>query len=1369
MKQKLTVFLLMIYCCLLFSGIHSVSAASSGTCGANLTWTLDDQGTLTISGTGDMTSWSSTSSVPWYSNCSKVKKVVIGNSVTSIGRYAFDSCTSLINITIPDSVTSIGSSAFYYCESLTSVTIPDSVTSIGDRAFYSCESLTSVTIPDSVTSIGDSAFCYCNSLTSVTIPDSVTSIGETAFRNCTSLTSINVDENNANFSSIDGNLFDKNRATLIQYAIGKTETAYVIPDSVTSIGEYAFSGCSSLTSVTIPDSVTSIGEYTFYDCSSLTSVTLGDSVTSIGSSAFEDCSSLTSVTIPDSVTSIGESAFSGTAYYKNSSNWENDVLYIGNHLIAAKTSLSGAYQVKENTKTIAGDAFFRCESLTSVTLGDSVTSIGNSAFRYCESLTSVTIPDSVTSIGSSAFYSCESLTSVTIPDSVTSIGDSAFCYCNSLTSVTIPDSVTSIGETAFRNCTSLTSINVDENNANFSSIDGNLFDKNRATLIQYAIGKTETAYVIPDSVTSIGDYAFYNCKSLTSVTIPDSVTSIGSSAFSGTAYYKKSSNWENDVLYIGNHLIAAKTSLSGAYRVKENTKTIAESAFYNCTSLTSVTIPDSVTTIGDYAFYYCPSLTSVTLGDSVTSIGNSAFSSCNSLTSITIPDSVTSIGSYAFCRCKSLTSVTIGDSVTSIGNSAFCRCKSLTSVTIGDSVTSIGNSAFSYCSNLTSVTIPDSVTSIGGSAFSNCTSLASVTIPDSVTSIGENAFYNCTSLTSVTIPDSVTCIGNGAFEDCSSLTSVTLGDSVTSIGNSAFDYCSSLTDVYYHGTEEEWNTISIGSNNTPLTGATKHYFAYVTLLNPDGTEYAKIMNLMGTALDMEKIPATEGASISVYKDSAMTQEYDLDTIINENTVVYIHVIEEYITVSGVQSAEMGATDVVQSVSLFTPNYASVLYCSVKYPNSITLTDVVAKDFSYAGLEDQWEEDGFVTSVILAQYSDADWIPVKTMLNPFDLVFTIPTDASLQTVEITMTEDTFLSGNDIYYLQNRYSNSLEITPKLADSITITGEDTIYGASQYTATVFPDYISDKTVTWSIDNKDIATIDQNGMVTPVTAGTVTITATATDGSGVFATKEITVKKMAESIAIVGETEIFEPTQYTATILPDYTTNQNVIWSVSDDRLATVDENGLVTPLKNGTIVLTATTTDGSGITATHSIVITVSVRANSITSDLGFWDKEFDSDITEYTVYVSGETTAIYFTSSFQNATLKVNGSPAANGVRKRVSLSGETTQVILELKPVSENSLWANTYTINVVKFDGIKAKLSDDKHQLQVQPLGVSEGSKILVAFYQNGKFQQVQPATYEGEALFFPVNQAYTDIKIMAWQNFDTLKSLCVPEELSIQ
>ena len=222
---------------------------------------------------------------------------------------------------------------------------------------------------------------------------------------------------------------------------------------------------------------------------------------------------------------------------------------------------------------------------------------------------------------------------------------------------------------------------------------------------------------------------------------------------------------------------------------------IGDQAFYNCTSLTSVTIPDSVTSIGDRAFRYCISLTSVTIPDSVTSIGEEAFYGCWDLTRLTIPGSVTSIDKDAFCFCSSLTSVTIPDSVTSIGDSAFYGCESLTSVTIPDSVTSIGSCAFYGCASLTSVTIPDSVTSIGGSAFYGCTSLTSVTIPDSVTSIGDYAFYGCESLTSVAIPGSVTSIGWSAFYGCASLTSVTIPDSVTSIGGSAFYGCTSLTSV----------------------------------------------------------------------------------------------------------------------------------------------------------------------------------------------------------------------------------------------------------------------------------------------------------------------------------------------------------------------------------------------------------------------------------------------------------------------------------------------------------------------------------------------------------------------------------------------
>ena len=308
---------------------------------------------------------------------------------------------------IPNSVTSIGNSAFYDCSSLASVTIPNSVTSIGGWAFSYCSSLTSITIPNSVKSIGDRAFLGCSSLTSITIPNSVTSIGEWPFRDCSSLTSMVVEEGNTTYDSRDNcnAIIETATNTLIA---GCQNT--IIPNSVTSIGKWAFRDCSSLTSITIPNSVTSIGDRAFLGCSSLTSITIPNSVTSIGDYAFDGCSSLTSVTIPNGVTSIGEGVFT------------------------------------------------RCSSLTSVTIPNSVTSIGKQAFYACPSLTSITIPNSVTSIGEAAFAYCSSLTSVTIPNSVTSIEESAFRSCTSLTSITIPNSVTSIGERAFYYCDALTSI-----------------------------------------------------------------------------------------------------------------------------------------------------------------------------------------------------------------------------------------------------------------------------------------------------------------------------------------------------------------------------------------------------------------------------------------------------------------------------------------------------------------------------------------------------------------------------------------------------------------------------------------------------------------------------------------------------------------------------------------------------------------------------------------------------------------------------------------------------------------------------------------------------------------------------------------------
>ena len=778
----------------------------------------------------------------FYLNDEFVTTLIIPDGVTTIPSYSFSGCSGLTSITIPDSVTSIGSYAFSSCGKLqdiyitdiaawcnisgldnlmggsssnknlyvnnglvTSVTIPAGVIAIPSFAFRNCRSFTSITIPDSVTSIGNDAFSGCSGLTSITIPDSVTSIGSSAFRGCKDLTSA------------------------------------TIGNSVTNIGFYAFEACSGLTSVVIGNSVTSIGNSAFSGCSGLTSVTIGNGVTSIGSYAFRDCSGLTSVTIPNSVTSIEASAFYGCSGLITV-NWNaTSCTSAGSSSYPVFKGCSNLTTVNigDNVTTIPSYAFYGCSGLTSVTIGNSVTGIGSSAFSGCRGLTNITIPDSVTSIGNDAFSGCynlqniyitdiaawcnisgldklmrygsstkklyinnELVTSITIPNGVTAIPSSAFRNCSGLTSITIPDSVTSIGDYAFRNCTGLTSATIGNSVTNIGSyafegcsnlqdiyitdiaawcnISGlnnlMLYSSNNKNL--YINNELVTSITIPNSVTSIGNYAFYGCSGLTSITIPNSVTSIGNRAFS------------------------------------------------SCSGLTSITIPNSVTSIGDSAFYGCYRLIEVynksTLSITAGSFSNGyvAYYAKNVYTTEGGSKLTTDENGYviytdgdekilvAYTGTK--TELTLPADITQINKYAFCDCSGLTNVTIPNSVTRIGYSAFWGCSSLINITIPNSVTSIGDSAFYNCSGLKSVTIPNSVTSIGSYAFYNCTGLTSITIPDSVTSIGDYAFDNCSGLKSITIPDSVTSIGDSAFSGCSDLTSINFGGTKAQWNAISKG-------------------------------------------------------------------------------------------------------------------------------------------------------------------------------------------------------------------------------------------------------------------------------------------------------------------------------------------------------------------------------------------------------------------------------------------------------------------------------------------------------------------------------------------------------------------------------
>lgn len=787
------------------------------------------------------------------SNCKKLSSVTIPNSVTNIGGNAFNGCDNLKTVkytgTIDDwaqiGFTTASSNPLYYSQELkinnapvTEINFDDSLTTINPYAFYNYNSLEKVIIGESITFISYEAFRGCNNLKTIEIPNNVITIGEQCFQDCTALESITIGSglkeirysafagcNNLktiyyygmvedwnNIIIEDGNDVLKNcklycltdlmegSSEGLVYTISNdgtfaqvsgyngSDTIVVISNVyqglyVEAISDSAFENNSIITEVVIPSSVTKVGNSSFKNCSELKNIQLTNSITDIGSSVFENCTKLERATISTSATKVSEKMFNG------------------------------------------------CIALKYVTIPNSVKSIDVGAFQDCTNLEKITIPNSVITIGDSSFAGCSSLKNIAIPDSVENIDIGAFYGCNNLVDLNIGNSVTNIRYEAFRGCSNLKNIyyNGDYYKRLTLQISGGNDELHEANWY-YLVGTAGLVYAKSEDETyvSINNYIGDNYN----VSTPDIFEGLSITVISNGAFENK---------YITEMIIS------------DSVQRIGDSSFKSCKYLTNVTIGQRVTSIGNDAFRGCDSLTGITIGNNVISVGKTAFYNCSSLTSITIPKSVKRIGRQAFANLLQLTKVnytgTIDDWVqiefgdetanplyqtetfninnqlittvnintaTQINDYAFYGYKTLTGVTIGNSVTNIGIGVFEGCRSLERVALPFVGSSLNGTLDSHFGYIFGAQFP------AQNYNFVPISLKMVELIGGEK-IGYEAFLNCSHLTSIIIPKSVKSIDINAFQGCSGLTNVYYRGTIDDWNKITIKVGNNSLTNATIVY------------------------------------------------------------------------------------------------------------------------------------------------------------------------------------------------------------------------------------------------------------------------------------------------------------------------------------------------------------------------------------------------------------------------------------------------------------------------------------------------------------------------------------------------------------------
>ena len=1345
--KKQIIFIILIGILLLVLPITAnadPAIVDSGTCGTNISWVLDDQSVLTVSGNGAVEPDSS-NSYPWNSYKDEIEKVVIEEGITSLGYHAFSGCSALTEIEFPSTLLTISSHAFDGCTSITGIMIPNNVTSIGEGAFQNT-SITSITLPfvgksrsataeegplgyifgmresyspatpeidlpvtyqylytdgsvkkyywyyvpamlrtviiTDTTRIPEGAFRNCADV-SVNIQCTINEIGEYVFRNCKGLNSL---------SFLDG------VTKIPDYAFEQCTSLQdvTLQRCVTEIGDHAFAECKNLTTVSLPDNLLTIGSYAFSGCSALKGIELPSALATVSSYAFDGCTGITDIEVPKSVTGIGEGAFrnipliSITLPFVGSSRTaiakEGLFGFVFGYTITSTEDLPFVdipvtltlqylyidqfqsyyywYFIPETLRTvqitdtaripesafincigfsvnirskvneIGGHAFCECKGPNTLAFLGEIAEIPAYAFYKCTALQDASLPDTVTEIGERAFFNCENLETVHLSENLLSIGVSAFYRCTALQTVTIPNSLTEISESTFSYCTNLTSVILSDN---LVSIGHGAFSECSAL----------TEIEFPSTLLTISSHAFDGCTSITGIMIPNNVTSIGEGAFQNTSitsitlpFVGKSRSATAEEGPLG-YIFGMRESYSPA--TPEIDLPVTYQYLYTDGS------------VKKYYWYYVPAMLRTVIITDTTRIPEGAFRNCADV-SVNIQCTINEIGEYVFRNCKGLNSLSFLDGVTKIPDYAFEQCTSLQDVTLQRCVTEIGDHAFAECKNLTTVSLPDNLLTIGSYAFAHCTSITDIAIPNSVTSIGYGVLQD-TLLTGISLPfvgESRTAVSEKGtlgyiFGYTETDSSVQPTVDLPVIHQYPCTY-SSGSKYYWYFIPSTLQTVQITDAVRISEGAFRNCSALESVVLHEGIESIGDYAFLNCGISYLQIPdSVLSISDNAFSDSIVLYMYAYtfaESWAKTRTLQY-HVIDYCLF------SEMGGTVTIPE------NHTMVINDTYNMPTIVTpLLDYIEIEYSSSDSSvADIDENGEIVAV------------------------------STGTARISVVVDDVVAYCDVTVSRFSGMNGKVIIPE--SLVMFVGDSCQLQAtvSPVTNTLYVNYFS--------TDREVVTVDYLGNLTAVGVGNARIGASIDD---VTAYCEIRVVSQVIT-ALSFDNDIWVPVTLPVPIDNIVYTPEDAVtsfsWSVGNDSIAFVDENGYITGNIVGTTELTVVDSL-TGLSATTEVRVcppVLSVSINEQELSLGFGES-FDLETTVKMRNLTCTDRLVLYESS-NEAVVKVN---KKTGVCKAVgpgtvvitvsSANGKFATCTVVVEQLNILNIPANTKVIESEAFTGL---------------------------------------------------------------------------------